>query len=152
MSRPNDEPQFQRRQEFPFSDYGERLYERTAMAASDAVARSSDDVTLQHLPDEHLYAAWVNSAHVGHLHYRVVPRRIILLSTEVAPAYRHRGIATELIRATLDDVRTTDKRITIICPVVRAFINQHPHYEDMIDPILPGVLRDDPRVETNDAE
>jgi uncharacterized protein len=152
MTRPFDESQAQRRKGLPVSDYSEWLDEGTAVTESDAVAHSDYDVTVQHLPDEHHYAAWINSTQVGHLDYKFVGKRIALLSTQVTPEYRHHGVATELIGATLEDIRTTGKKITIICPVVRAFINQYPQYEDMIDPVHPGVLRDDPRVQNGGAE
>jgi predicted GNAT family acetyltransferase len=150
MTRPYDKSQ--RQHASPVSDYSEWLDEGTAVAESDAVAHSDYDVTVQHLPDQRRYAAWINPIQVGHLDYKFVGKRIALLSTEVTPEYRHHGVATELIGATLEDIRTTGKKITVICPVVRAFINHYPQYEDMIDLEHPGVRSDDPRVRTDDVK
>jgi predicted GNAT family acetyltransferase len=109
---------------------------------TDAVARSDYDVTIQHEPEHFLYGAWIGDLQVGHLDYKLVGKRVVLLSTKVAPAYRHHGIGTELIGAVLDDIRTTGKKITIICPVVRTYITGHPQYEDLTDPVHPGVPKE----------
>jgi predicted GNAT family acetyltransferase len=65
--------------------------------------------------------------------------RLLLLATSVFPEYRHRGVATELIRRVLDDVRAHGKTVTIMCPITRSFIERHPDYADLIDPKHPGL-------------
>ena len=45
----------------------------------------------------------------------------------IVSSFQHRDIATELIRRVLDDVRATGKTITILCPIVRAFIDRYPN-------------------------
>jgi predicted GNAT family acetyltransferase len=57
----------------------------------------------------------------------------------VFPAFRHQGVATEMTRRVLDDVRAQGKTTTIICPIVRTFIDHHPQYEDLVDLKHPGV-------------
>jgi predicted GNAT family acetyltransferase len=64
--------------------------------------------------------------------------RLVLLATSV---FRKQGVATELIRRVLDDVRAQGKTITIMCPVVRTFIEHNPEYADLIDPTYPGVTK-----------
>lgn len=61
------------------------------------------------------------------------------MSTFVADAYRHRGLASRLVARALDDIRPTGKKITVICPFVGDFIIRHPDYADLIDPVHPGV-------------
>ena len=75
---------------------------------------------------------------IGELTYRFVGGRVVLLSAWVAHAYRGRRVATELIHRVLDEIRTTGKKITIICPVVGEFIAWHPEYLDLIDKVHPG--------------
>ncbi|MEU6325028.1 N-acetyltransferase [Streptomyces sp. NPDC047009] len=48
------------------------------------------------------------------------------------------GIAPELIRRVLDDVRTQGKTVTSMCPIVRTFIEHNPEYSELIDPEHPG--------------
>jgi predicted GNAT family acetyltransferase len=58
---------------------------------------------------------------------------------DIVSSFQQRGIATELTRRVLDDVRATGKSITILCPIVRAFIDRYPQYADPIDHARPGV-------------
>jgi predicted GNAT family acetyltransferase len=71
----------------------------------------------------------------------MVGDRIVLLGTSVYPEYRKQGVGTELIRRVLDDVRTQGKTVTVLCPVVRTFIDHNRDYADLVDPKHPGVTR-----------
>lgn len=68
--------------------------------------------------------------------------RVTLLAVSLFPEFRGRGLASELIRGVLDDVRAQGKTVSNYCPVVRSFIDRHPEYSAVIDPEHPGVVRD----------
>ncbi|MGK5740626.1 GNAT family N-acetyltransferase [Micromonospora sp. URMC 103] len=86
------------------------------------------------------YNAVVGGREVAGLTYDVArDNRLVLLATSVIPEFRNRGIATELIRRVLDDVRVQGRTVTIRCPIVRTFIEHNPEYADLIDPEHPGV-------------
>ncbi|MGW9031540.1 GNAT family N-acetyltransferase [Streptomyces sp. NPDC055722] len=86
-----------------------------------------------------IYEAIVGDTEIAGLPYNVADDdRLVLLATSVLPEYRRQGIATELIRRVLDDVRTRGKTVTIMCPIVRTFIEHNPEYADLIDPEHPG--------------
>ena len=78
--------------------------------------------------------------------------RLVLRATSVFPEFRKQGIATELIRRVLDDVRAQGKTVTIMCPVVRTFIEHNPEYADLIDPEHPGVTRVSPDRKCDDDD
>ncbi|MGW5669602.1 GNAT family N-acetyltransferase [Micromonospora sp. NPDC003776] len=87
-----------------------------------------------------IYDGIVGDREAAGLTYKVAgDDRLVLLATSVLPEFRKQGIATELIRRVLDDVRGQGKTITITCPIVRNFIEHHPQYADLIDPEHPGV-------------
>ncbi|MGW3345968.1 GNAT family N-acetyltransferase [Nonomuraea rubra] len=89
-----------------------------------------------------IYEAILGGREIAGLPYTVAGRdRLVLLATSVFPEYRKQGIATELIRRVLDDVRARGKTVTIMCPVVRTFIEHNPEYTDLIDPEHPGVAK-----------
>lgn len=90
-----------------------------------------------------IYEAIVDDREIAGLIYNVVAgdERLVLLAVSVYPEFRNQGIATELIRRVLDDVRTQGKTITILCPIVRTFIEHNPKYADLIDAEHPGVTR-----------
>jgi predicted GNAT family acetyltransferase len=88
------------------------------------------------------YDAIVGDTAIGALTYNVAgENRLVLLAASVYPEFRKQGVATELIRRVLDDVRTQGKTVTILCPIVRTFIDHHTEYADLIDPVHPGVTK-----------
>jgi predicted GNAT family acetyltransferase len=88
------------------------------------------------------YWAIVSDRQIAGLPYEVAgDNRLVLLATSVFPEFRKQGIATELIRRVLDDVRARGKTVTIMCPIVRTFIEHNPEYADLIDPEYPGVTQ-----------
>ena len=89
-----------------------------------------------------IYDAIVGDREVAGLTYNVAgDDRLVLLATSVVPEFRKQGIATELIRRVLDDVRVQGKTVTVMCPIVRTFIDHNPEYADLIDPEHPGVTQ-----------
>ncbi|MFF4901823.1 GNAT family N-acetyltransferase [Streptomyces sp. NPDC001068] len=86
-----------------------------------------------------VYEARAGGTEVAGLTYQAAGgNRLVLLATSVFPEFRQRGIATELIRRVLDDVRAQGKTVTLTCPVVRTFVEHNPAYADLIDPQHPG--------------
>ena len=89
-----------------------------------------------------IYEAIVGDREIAGLPYNVAgDDRLVLLATSVFPEFRKQGIATELIRRVLDDVRAQGKTVTIMCPIVRTFIENNPEYADLIDSKHPGVTK-----------
>ncbi|RZU74903.1 putative GNAT family acetyltransferase [Micromonospora kangleipakensis] len=89
-----------------------------------------------------IYDALVGDREVAGLTYNVAgDDRLVLLATSVFPEFRKQGIATELIRRVLDDVRVQGKTVTVMCPIVRTFIDHNPEYADLIDPEHPGATQ-----------
>lgn len=65
---------------------------------------------------------------IGGITYAASGDAITLLSTDVFPEFRNQGVASELIRRVLDELRSAGRTYTARCPVVRAFIERHPEY------------------------
>jgi predicted GNAT family acetyltransferase len=105
----------------------------------DAEQRPDLDFNVVNDEDHEIYEAFVGDTEIGGITYSVAGDRIVLLAASVYPAFRNQGVATELTRRVLDDVRAREKTITIICPIVRTFVDNHPQYEDLVDREHPGV-------------
>lgn len=91
---------------------------------------------------ESIFQAIVGDTEIAVLPYtRAGDHRLVLLATSVFPEFRGQGVATALIRRVLDDVRAHGKTVTIMCPVVRTFVDRNPDYADLVDPQHPGVTR-----------
>ena len=87
-----------------------------------------------------IYEAIVGDREIAGLTYNVDgDDRLVLVAVSVDPEFRKQGVATELIRRVLDDVRAQGKTVTILCPIVRTFIEHNPEWADLIDPNHPGV-------------
>jgi predicted GNAT family acetyltransferase len=97
------------------------------------------DFNLVNEKENGIYEAFVGDTEIGGISYSLTGDRIVLLAASVYPEFRHQGVATEMIRRVLDDVRAQGKTTTIICPIVRTFIDNHPQYEDLVDLKHPGV-------------
>ena len=121
-----------------FLDEGtEQLVDEVTADALRAVDRPSADaeseVEAHRRDDEHAYVAVIDGVEVANIRYDEVDGRIVVLTTTVAPEFRGRGIATDLIADALDDLRARRVPLTVRCPVVAAFIRGNPQYADLLD-------------------
>src|SRR5262245_13292535 len=72
------------------------------------------------------------------LQYAETGGRIQLIHTEVAPSLRGRGYATQLAYAALEYARDSKLRVVPTCPFVSRYLDRHPEYRDLIDPVPNG--------------
>ncbi len=81
------------------------------------------------------YEARVDGALAGFAEYRRRPGRIIFTHTEVDPAFEGNGVGGALARGALDDVRRDGSlQVVPLCPFIRAWIERHPDYQDLVAP------------------
>lgn len=92
-----------------------------------------------------IYDATVGDQEVGGLTYSDHDGRVVLVAVSILPQFRRHGAATQLIRHVLDDLRTQGKKATVLCPIVRTFIDKHTEYQEVVDPQHPGVVKVSPR-------
>lgn len=78
------------------------------------------------------YEARVGATLAAFVTYRLVRQRMVILHTEVKPAFTGRGVGRRLVQSVLDDVRSRGLRVTPICPFTAAFITRHPPYADLV--------------------
>ena len=64
--------------------------------------------------------------------YRVVGRLVVFTHTEVDPSRRGHGVATELARQALEQVRASGRRVVPVCPFLAGHIHRHPEYADLV--------------------
>lgn len=80
------------------------------------------------------YEAVLGGGVAGHLLFRRRGGLLVLVHTEVDPAFEGRGIGGALARFALDDARAQGLLVRPECPFVRAWLAKHPGYEDLLDP------------------
>jgi uncharacterized protein len=91
------------------------------------------DVSVRDHPEEHRFEAYVDGRLAGFSAYEVSDSVITFTHTEVDDAFEGHGVGSTLVRAALDQVRAgSTRRVRPRCPFVRAWIDEHPDYQDLL--------------------
>jgi uncharacterized protein len=78
------------------------------------------------------YEARLDGEQVGLIRYTRDGDVVTMVHTEVEPRVEGHGVGGELVRQALDDVRAQGKRVRPSCPFVRAYIDEHAEYADLV--------------------
>jgi predicted GNAT family acetyltransferase len=81
--------------------------------------------------DRSRYELVIDGELVGVADYRIDGDRIVFPHTEIDPARRGQGLGEVLVRAALDDVRTTGRKVVPHCWFVRDVIAANAEYADL---------------------
>ena len=117
----------------------DKVTTRTVREVDRPSADTESEIQVLHHADEQVYAATIDGRQIASFRYDMMDGRLIVLTTTVAPEFRGRGIAADLIADALDDIRERGLQITVRCPVVAAFIAEHREFADLIAPEPEGV-------------
>ncbi|OLT29332.1 GNAT family N-acetyltransferase [Nocardiopsis sp. CNR-923] len=91
------------------------------------------DLTVVDAPERSRYEASADGRVVGFSAYHLIEEGVLALPhVEVESAFEGRGVASALVRESLDDIRARDLKVVPICPFVRAFLKRHPAYGDLV--------------------
>lgn len=88
--------------------------------------------TVSEVPERHRYEISLDGALAGYTLFTVDGDVATMPHTEIYPGFEGQGLATTLIQAALDDARARGLTVVPRCPFVRAFIEQHPDYQDLV--------------------
>jgi uncharacterized protein len=66
------------------------------------------------------------------MNYGLAGNLISLNHTETPVAARGRGLASELVKGVLDELRRRGLKIVPRCPFVTAYLAKHPEYRDLV--------------------
>jgi hypothetical protein len=70
--------------------------------------------------------------HIAATYYEIANGVITFIHTEVPPELGGKGIGSKLIGDALDQVRADGLKVIPQCPFVKAFIEKHPDYQDLL--------------------
>lgn len=70
--------------------------------------------------------------HVARSFYELADGVITFVHTEVPPELGGRGIGSLLVQGALEKVRAEGLRVVPQCPFVKAWIDKHPEYADLV--------------------
>jgi predicted GNAT family acetyltransferase len=71
-------------------------------------------------------------AHVATSEYSLKDGVIAFMHTEVPEALAGKGVGSKLIKGALDQVRARGLRVIALCPFVKAYIEKHADYADLL--------------------
>jgi len=83
-------------------------------------------------PERERYELSLDGEVVGYSAYRARPGLIAFVHTEVDERLQGRGLADRLIRFALEDARTRGLAVLPFCPFVKAFIERHREFEELV--------------------
>ncbi len=91
------------------------------------------EIIVRHNPAASRYEAEVGGK-LAATEYTRTGDRVVFTHTFVPPELRRRGIAEQLVRTALEDVRLQRLRVVPECSYVAAFIKRNPEFASLVDP------------------
>jgi predicted GNAT family acetyltransferase len=85
------------------------------------------------------YELWLGTTRAGFIQYRAEPGTVLLVHTEIDPAFEGQGLGERLVAGALEDLRARGLKLVPLCPFVRAYLRRHPDQAVLVagDPAVP---------------
>jgi uncharacterized protein len=80
---------------------------------------------------QHRYELVVEG-HLAATYYEVTDGIMTFIHTEVPPELGGKGVGSALVKGALDQVRAEGLKVVAQCPFVKAYIDKHPDYVDLL--------------------
>jgi predicted GNAT family acetyltransferase len=90
------------------------------------------DVRVADNPDEGRFEIVADGQLAGAAFYRMEGEAVAFTHTEVDHLYKGQGIGSKLAAGALDAMRERGLRVLPYCPFMRAYIERHPEYVDLV--------------------
>jgi predicted GNAT family acetyltransferase len=91
------------------------------------------ELSVVDVPERSRYEVSADGRVVGFSAYHLIAEGVLALPhVEVEPDFEGKGVASELMRRSLDQIRERELRIVPICPFAQAFLERNPHYGDLV--------------------
>jgi uncharacterized protein len=87
------------------------------------------DVVNNH--SQHRYELNVDG-HLAATYYKLSDGVITFVHTDVPPELGGKGVGSKLVKGALDQVRADGLKVIPQCPFVKAYIDKHPEYADLL--------------------
>ncbi len=92
-----------------------------------------DAIAVRDNPDAGRYEAWATDELVAFTEYEIRAGAHWMVHTEVTAKAQGAGVASKLVRAALDDLRSAGATIVPVCPYVASWVSRHREYGDLVD-------------------
>ncbi len=71
--------------------------------------------------------------HLAATYYKIADGVITFIHTEVPPELGGKGVGSALVKGALDQVRADGLKVIAECPFVKAYIDKHSEYADLLE-------------------
>jgi len=93
---------------------------------------SDSTIAVGDAPERERYEIRLDGELAGFATYKARPDQIAFKHTEVDDRFEGRGLAGRLIAFALDDARERGLAVLPFCPFVKAYIQRHREYVDLV--------------------
>ena len=69
---------------------------------------------------------------VGFIDYRADDALVVMMHAEVDPRFEGKGYGSAMVKAALESVRDSGRSVVPGCSFVRAYIQRHPEWQDLV--------------------
>jgi predicted GNAT family acetyltransferase len=107
------------------------------------MADSTSGMTVEDNAAEDRYEATAGGEVIGVARYVRRGGRTIFVHTEVDGDHEGEGVGSALVAAALDTERAAERPVVPLCPFVRAYIERHTEYSDLVDYTLLAAIDGD---------
>ncbi len=91
-----------------------------------------DEIRVADNPAQLRYELRLGDTLAGFIAYRSEPGALVLVHTDVDPAFEGRGLGARLVSGALEDIRARGLGLVPLCPFVAAYLRRHPEYTDLV--------------------
>lgn len=103
------------------------------MQATTAATAEEPSFTITRDDKADVFVATKDGVDFGGVLFTEKDNRVLLIATSILPDFRGQGLAAALTRRVLDTLDAEGKSVTVVCPVFRSFVQQHPDYASRLD-------------------
>ena len=83
-------------------------------------------------PSRSRYELRLGEELAGFIAYRKHADAVVLIHTEVDPAFEGRGLGSRLVAGALEEIRARGLSVVPVCPFVVSYLRRHPEYADLV--------------------
>lgn len=92
----------------------------------------TEDLRVERDDESQQYLVYVAGRRAGLADFQRKGDVVEIPHTEVDPSFGGRGVGSVLVQGALDDLLAEGLKVRPTCPFVRAWIDKHPKYADLV--------------------
>ena len=100
--------------------------------SSDGTEDATGEVRVTRDDTRSRYEGRIGDTLVAVADFHLLGNAVVITHTGTEPEWRGQGVAGQLTRQALDDIRASGRRVQPVCPYTQHYIEEHPAYADLL--------------------